>query len=90
MKLGVFIERDGVLNKVRVERQHQVSPMTLSEFQVNLKAVPLLKKLKAAGLRVIVTTNQPALSYGHLSRREVDRMQEILEESLNVSRPPVP
>lgn len=41
MKLGVFIERDGVLNKVRVERVHQVSPTTLNEFQINTGLVPI-------------------------------------------------
>jgi hypothetical protein len=48
MKLGVFLERDGILNKVRLERQHQVSPVTLEEFKINPEAVPLLKKLKAS------------------------------------------
>ena len=50
MKQGVFLERDGILNLVRVERQHQVSPLTLEDFKINQDAVPLLKKLKAAGL----------------------------------------
>ena len=49
MKLGVFIERDGVLNQVRVERQHQVSPLTLEEFKVNTDAAPLLKQLTLRG-----------------------------------------
>jgi len=78
MKLGVFIERDGVLNKARVERQYQVSPLTLEDFKVNQEAVPLLKRLKGAGFVLIVTTNQPGLSRGYQSRRELDRMHELL------------
>jgi D-glycero-D-manno-heptose 1,7-bisphosphate phosphatase len=78
MKLGVFIERDGVLNKARVERQYQVSPLTLEDFQVNQEAGPLLKRLKGAGFVLIVTTNQPGLSRGYQSRRELDRMHELL------------
>ena len=31
MKPGVFIERDGILNRVRIERRHQVSPLTLED-----------------------------------------------------------
>ncbi len=84
MKLGVFIERDGVLNKVRVEGQHQVSPVTLAEFRVNREAAPLLRKLKAAGFRIIVTTNQPGISRGYLSRRELDRMHELLSQALPI------
>jgi D-glycero-D-manno-heptose 1,7-bisphosphate phosphatase len=78
MKAAVFIERDGVLNQVRVERQQPVSPLTLEDFQVNREAIPLLKKLKVAGLLLIVTTNQPGLSRGYQSRRELDRMHELL------------
>ena len=78
MKVAVFIERDGVLNQVRTERQNQVSPITMEDFQLNREAEPLLKKLKAAGLLLMVTTNQPGLSRGYQSRRELDRMHELL------------
>jgi histidinol-phosphate phosphatase family protein len=82
MKQGVFIERDGVLNHVRVERQHQVSPLTLEEFRVNQAMAPLLSELKAGGLVLIATTNQPGLSRGYQSRRELDRMHEALRRAL--------
>jgi D-glycero-D-manno-heptose 1,7-bisphosphate phosphatase len=82
MKLGVFIERDGILNQARVDRQHQVTPLTLAEFQINEEAASLLRKLKAAGMVVIATTNQPGLSRGYLSRRELDRMHDLLRRKL--------
>src|SRR5215831_5239836 len=78
MKQAVFIERDGVLNRVRIERQYQVSPLTLDDFKIHEGAVPLLKKLKAAGLILITTTNQPGLSRGYQSRRELDRMHDLM------------
>jgi D-glycero-D-manno-heptose 1,7-bisphosphate phosphatase len=78
MTPAVFIERDGVLNRVRVERQQPLSPLVLGDVQVNQEAVPLLKSLKAAGLLVIATTNQPGLSRGYQSRRELDRMHDLL------------
>jgi D-glycero-D-manno-heptose 1,7-bisphosphate phosphatase len=82
MKPAVFIERDGVLNTVRVEHQHQVAPLTLEEFHVNQAIAPLLNSLKAAGLLLIATTNQPGLSRGYQSRRELDRMHELLRLTL--------
>ena len=81
MKQGVFIERDGILNRVRVDRQHQVSPLTLEEFHVNTAMVPLLSKLKAEGLVLIATTNQPGLSRGYQSRRELERMHDLLRRT---------
>jgi D-glycero-D-manno-heptose 1,7-bisphosphate phosphatase len=80
MKQAVFIERDGVLNLARVEGQQQVSPLTLEDFVLNEEAKPVVKKLKEAGLVVIVTTNQPGLSRGYQSRRELDRMHERLRK----------
>lgn len=82
MKQAVFIERDGVLNRARVERHHQVSPLTLEDFHIVEEVVPLLKKLKAAGLVLIATTNQPGISRGYQSRRELDRMHHLLRVKL--------
>ena len=82
MKQGIFIERDGILNQVRVERHYQVCPLTMEEFQVNKAIAPLLTKLKDAGFRLSATTNQPGLSRGYPSRRELDRMHELLCRTL--------
>ena len=84
MKLGVFIERDGILNRVRVERQHQIGPLALEDFRVNQEALPLLQKLKAVGFVLIATTNQPGLSRGYQTRHELDRMHEVLRQALPV------
>jgi D-glycero-D-manno-heptose 1,7-bisphosphate phosphatase len=82
MKPGVFIERDGVLNKMRMNGDHPLVPLTATEFEINPEALSLLKRLKAAGLILIATTNQPGLSQGQLSRRELDRMHDLLRRSL--------
>jgi histidinol-phosphate phosphatase family protein len=84
MKLGVFIERDGLLNQARVERNHQVSPLTLDEFHVNETVAPLLKRLKTAGFMLIATTNQPGLSRGYQSRYQLDRMHQLLTTRLGL------
>jgi D-glycero-D-manno-heptose 1,7-bisphosphate phosphatase len=82
MKQAVFIERDGVLNHIKVERQHQIAPLTLEEFRVNTNAALLLGKLKTAGLILIATTNQPGISRGYQNRRELDRMHDLLRRQL--------
>jgi D-glycero-D-manno-heptose 1,7-bisphosphate phosphatase len=82
MKQAIFFERDGILNLVRVERQQQVSPLTLEEFHVNEAIAPPLSKLQAEGFLLIATTSQPGLSRGYQSRRELDRMHELLRRKL--------
>ena len=81
MKRAVFIERDAILNEVRSGPKQQISPLTLEEFKVIASAEGPLKKLKAAGFLLIVTTNQPGLSRGYQSRRDLDRMHDILRRT---------
>ena len=81
MKRAVFIERDAILNEVRSGPKQQISPLTLEEFKINLSAREPLQKLKAAGFVLIATTNQPGLSRGYQSRRELDRMHDMLRRS---------
>ena len=82
MKSGIFFERDGILNLVKVERGQQVTPLSLDDFQVNPAALDSLHKLKAAGFVLLATTNQPGLSRGYLPRRELDRMHDLLKKCL--------
>ena len=85
VKSAVLIERDGVLNQVRLVRQLPHAPQSAEEFQVHPYAAELLAKLRAAGLLIIVTTNQPGLSRGTLLRRDLDRMHEVLRRTLPVN-----
>jgi len=84
MKRAVFIERDAILNEVRSGPKQQIAPLTLEEFKLVPSAEAPLKKLKAAGFILIVTTNQPGLSRGYQSRRDLDRMHDLLRRSFPV------
>lgn len=81
MKKAVFIERDAILNEVRTGPKHQISPLTMAEFKVIETARSPLSRLKSAGFILIATTNQPGLSRGYQSRRELDRMHEVLRRT---------
>jgi D-glycero-D-manno-heptose 1,7-bisphosphate phosphatase len=78
MRSGIFFERDGILNLTRVERRFQTAPRTLEEFLPNPAAREPLRYLKEQGFVLLVTTNQPGVSRGYLSRRELDRMHDLL------------
>jgi len=81
MKRAVFIERDGILNEVQIGPKSQIAPLTLDEFRIQTAAEAPLRRLKAAGFLLIATTNQPGLSRGYQSRRELDRMHEMLRRA---------
>jgi D-glycero-D-manno-heptose 1,7-bisphosphate phosphatase len=78
MRTAIFLERDGVLNRVKPTARGWAPPLTAQEFEPNLAALAPLEKLRAAGFLLLVTTNQPGVSHGTIHRRELDRMHEIL------------
>jgi len=78
MRRAVFIERDGVLNLPKVEGQYQIAPRSANDLVINQAALEPLAKLKAAGFVLIATTNQPGISRGHITRREIDLMHAML------------
>jgi D-glycero-D-manno-heptose 1,7-bisphosphate phosphatase len=80
MRPAVFIERDGILNLDRMEREQPMPPLFLEQMEPKTEAIEPLRQLKAAGFLLIATTNQPGLSHGTLSRRELDRMNSILRQ----------
>jgi D-glycero-D-manno-heptose 1,7-bisphosphate phosphatase len=53
----------------------------MEEFKVNGVAEAPMRTLKAAGFVLIATTNQPGLSRGYQSRRELDRMHDLLRRT---------
>jgi D-glycero-D-manno-heptose 1,7-bisphosphate phosphatase len=84
MKRCVFLERDGILNEVRVGPKQQITPLTMEEFKLKLAAQAPLQRLKDAGFVLVVTTNQPGLSRGYQSRRELDRMHDLLRRTFPI------
>jgi len=84
MKAAVFLERDGILNACGTRSGHPVPPLTFDQFKVQLSAAPQLARLREAGFVIIVTTNQPAVSRGELSRRELDLMHAVLQRRLPI------
>lgn len=83
MKMAVFIERDTLL-RLATHGGQQKSPTTLAEFQIDESLRPALQRLKSAGFVLIATSNQPGLSQGILSRRDLDRMHDLLRSALPV------
>lgn len=84
MKQAVFLERDGVLNEVTSGPRNPIPPLTLDEFRVRAAAAGALRRLRTAGFLLIVTTNQPGLSRGYQSRRELDLMHATLRRAFPV------
>jgi D-glycero-D-manno-heptose 1,7-bisphosphate phosphatase len=81
---AVFLDRDGVINRATVRDGKPYPPDTLDELEV-LDGVPdALSKLRQAGFRLIVVTNQPDVARGAQTRETIEAMHELLASSLAV------
>ena len=84
MRRGVFLDRDGVINRVVLKDGRPHPPASLSDLEV-LSGVPeAIVALRHAGFRVIVVTNQPDVARGKQRRETVDAIHAYLLERTDV------
>lgn len=84
MNRAVFLDRDGVLNHAIVRDGRPYPPRDLGELRVVDEAVPALRRLRDAGYRLIVVTNQPDVARGTTTRATVDAINEKIREAMPV------
>jgi D-glycero-D-manno-heptose 1,7-bisphosphate phosphatase len=81
MTRAVFLDRDGVLNAVVLRGGKPASPRSLGEFEIEADARLLLERLRMAGFRLFVVTNQPDIARGLLSSQTLEEMnQQVLTQ----------
>ncbi len=83
MKAAVFIERDGIL--ARSTTAGGGTATRLEDFQVIESAAESLKALRDAGFLIYATTNQPGVTSGAPTRRELDLMHSVMVRKLALS-----
>jgi D-glycero-D-manno-heptose 1,7-bisphosphate phosphatase len=80
----VFLDRDGVLNKAIVRQGKAYPPKSPEELEVSSDVVAGCERLKQAGFRLVVVTNQPDIGRGTQSREVVDAINQRLAELIPV------
>ena len=86
LRRAVFLDRDGVLNRALLKEGKPYPPATLAEFEL-LPGVPeACARLKAAGLLLIVVTNQPDVGRGTMTRETVEAIHARLAALLPIDR----
>jgi D-glycero-D-manno-heptose 1,7-bisphosphate phosphatase len=82
---AVFIDRDGVINKVIIrENGKPSSPWNLKEFKILSGVKECLGTFKEMGFLNIVFTSQPDISRGNLKLEYLEKMHKIISETLPV------
>jgi D-glycero-D-manno-heptose 1,7-bisphosphate phosphatase len=81
---AAFLDRDGVIT-ANIERGgRQVAPTSLAQFRFLPGVGDAVRRLKAAGLVVVVITNQPDVATGLTARGVVEAMHALLRAELPV------
>jgi len=75
---AVFLDRDGVINRASVREGKPYPPASLSELEILPGVSEAMRRLEAAGFRLIVVTNQPDVARGTQSRETVEAMHTLL------------
>lgn len=86
VKRAVFLDRDGVINRVLLREGKPYPPAGLEDFEL-LPGVPeACRLLKAAGFYLIVATNQPDVGRGTLKKEVVEEIHSHLCRLLPIDR----
>ena len=84
MKKAIFLDRDGVLNKLILRNGKLQAPYELQEFELYPGVIEALKLIKEKGYLAIVVTNQPDVSRGWVSMESVELVNNKILELLAV------
>ena len=84
LQRAIFLDRDGVINRVILRDGKPYSPRNLSDFRLTDGIKGVLDHLKESGFLLIVVTNQPDISRGLISREEMDGFHDLIRRELPV------
>ena len=80
---AVFLDRDGVLNRAFVVDGVPHPPASLDQLEILPGVAESLARLRGAGLRLIVVTNQPDVARGRQTIEGVNRLNAALHRQLH-------
>lgn len=79
---AVFLDRDGVINRVVVRKGMPYPPSHVEEFELYDDVPDGCARLKAANFLLVVITNQPDVGRGTQSREAVEAMNLKMQSAL--------
>lgn len=82
----VFLDRDGVVNEVRMAGQLASGPRDVDELEIPPGTAGEMVRLRAAGFILLVVSNQPDVARGTLEAEAVERINRYLVETLGIDR----
>jgi D-glycero-D-manno-heptose 1,7-bisphosphate phosphatase len=86
VRRAVFLDRDGVINHALEREGKPYPPARLDEFEILPEVPAACRRLKQAGYRLVVVTNQPDVGRGTLPRETVEMIHAEMCRRLPIDR----
>lgn len=83
---AVFLDRDGVVNRVEIRDGVPYPPHDLSHFELLFGVAEAVDLLRDAGFAIVIVTNQPDVARGDQQRNVIESMNEVVREALEPDR----
>lgn len=84
MNRAVFVDRDGVINRVELRGGRPHPPPSVDELQFLPGVGEAIVALREAGFRIIVVTNQPDVASGAQRREVVEAIHSRLQSAFQI------
>jgi len=85
MSKAIFLDRDGVINENIYEVDGKImAPANLDQLKIIPKAKEGISKLKGAGFKIIVISNQPGIAFGYLDPKKLEEINNKIKKDLGV------
>lgn len=84
MRQAIFLDRDGVINKVILKDGRCFSPRNIAEFELSDDIGEFLARSRQFGFVNIVITNQPDIARGLMSWDVLEAMHQFIKDNLPI------
>ena len=83
---AIFLDRDGIINKIVKDNGIIRSPRSLKEFSINFQIKKYLNLFKKNSFLNIIITNQPEYKRGYLKKNEILKFHKKIKEKLPIDK----
>jgi len=84
MNKAIFFDRDGVLNELIERDGGFYSPRKISDFLIVNNAAEVTRETSSLGFLNIVISNQPDISRGYMTKKDLQEMSNRLSNKLSL------
>jgi D-glycero-D-manno-heptose 1,7-bisphosphate phosphatase len=81
---AIFLDRDGVVNRIIYENNVQRSPRSMDEFEYEQGILEFIQNIKKLDFEIAIITNQPEVKRGLVSRDTVEQFHKKIRSELGI------